>query len=93
MAVAEHATAIEMPDTSSSERAGHILSTAKWRFDLTVTVRAFGNLNFGIFVDLKHFVFQRRVTCATGCVDTHAADFTFVGSHYNPLRLVGFGCF
>jgi hypothetical protein len=68
------------------KRAAHILATTKRRFNLAVTIGAFGNLNFSVFVYFKHFIHQWCITFTTARVDAHVADFTYVSSHIYPRR-------
>ena len=50
-----------------------------------MAIRAFRDLDFGIFVNLEHVVFKWRITFTTRGVNAHAANFTFIGSHTNVL--------
>jgi hypothetical protein len=51
--------------------AGHVLTAAHGRFDLAVTVRALGNLNFIAVVKLQAVVNKRCIALCTGRIHSH----------------------
>ena len=66
---------------SPSGGTGHILPAAQRRLDHAVVVGALRYLHIGAVVQCDTAVLQRCVAFAAACIDAHAADFAFVGSH------------
>ena len=82
---------------SLPHRAAHVLSAAHGRFDLAMTIGAFGDLDLRPITQFQVIVDQRGIAFGTSRVDRHAAFCTFVGRHIKyPLmgcndRLLGSG--
>jgi hypothetical protein len=65
-----------------SNRAGHVLATALRRLDLSVTVRAFRDIDFLAAIEFERFVYQFRTTLtARHRPDAHSTFIAFVNSH------------
>ena len=69
-------------DRAALDGAAHILAAAHRRFDLAVTVRTLGHLNFGPIWLGQLIVYERFVTVGASCVYSHVAFGAGVGSHF-----------
>ena len=75
--------------------ASHVLAAAQWRFNLAVTIGAFGHLHLAIVIKREAIVCQRSIALPAGRIDTHSTFFAFVCCHFlhslraNWLNLAG----
>jgi hypothetical protein len=70
--------------TTRLNRAGHIRSTAHWRFDHAMSIRTFGDMDGFTFIRCNGVMHQfLAALAASHCANTHPANFTFIKSHFH----------
>jgi hypothetical protein len=76
---------------SATSGASHVLAAAQWRFNLAVTIGAFGHLHLVPVIEREAIVYQRCIALPAGRIDAHSAFFAFIRCHFYTL-LAPIGC-
>ena len=76
----------------AGSRACHVLAAAQWRFNLAVTIWAFGHLHFTTVIEREAIVYQKCIALAASSIDAHSTFIAFVRCHFSSLPLFAPNC-
>ena len=65
----------------TSDAAGHVLTTAHRRLDLSMAVRAFRDLHLRTTLEYQAAINKRCIAFPARCIDAHSAFSTFIRCH------------
>lgn len=67
---------------ASGDGAGHVLTAAERRLDLSMAIRAFGYLHFSTILQFQGTVPEGCIALAASRVNTHPTHFALVCRHF-----------